>query len=197
MERRHIMPHWWLLLAKSALFIVIGLLTMLVGDEPSSATITIVGVMFIIAGVCHFVFSLPFRQLDRSYWFHLIQSVADIGFGVSILLMAVQEARVFMDNLGFWALIYGAILTTQAMFNFLSLRAGRADNLSPRTLQAIAAAIAVSLAFFLMLFGPRNAQAWLWIGIHFIALGGIYILNTLRLRASFGQGYYDQTYQNR
>ncbi|GAA4411574.1 hypothetical protein GCM10023187_37660 [Nibrella viscosa] len=102
-----------------------------------------------------------------------------------------------MDYLGFWALIYGSIQTTQAMYNFLILRSGRADNLSSRTLLAIASAISVSLAFFLLFFSTRNELAWFWIGLHFVGLGGVYILNTLRTRATFSQSYYDQTYQNR
>ncbi|MBD2757096.1 DUF308 domain-containing protein [Spirosoma validum] len=177
------LQRWWLLSARGTLYILIGATMFIFASTYSVQSGQIIGAMALLAGILQLVFSFSNRLEKNNVW-GILHGIADIGFGIAIILLSNGTLEGFVDVLGFWAMMYAFLQAVQAMYAFMAARGvtGAGGISSNSFIHLANVLVAGGLTFTLMLHPAGFDNSMGYIGIFPIALGILIVLLTGQMR---------------
>ncbi len=176
METLNPTKHWWLLITRGLLYILIGVSLFLFAGTFTSLSAQLIGGLVIAAGICGSVYAFNNLRADRNYIWELLRSGFDIGFGIAFLVYSKGDIDGFLGILGFWAMMYAFLQAVQTMYLFLQAGVASTFNLSGKVLHFLNVALAGGLSYMLTLTPTGIDNSLTIVGLFPIALGIIIIL---------------------
>lgn len=185
MERTNAKPpvqRWWLLIARGALYTLIGGAMFVFASSYSAQSGHVIGAMAFAAGICQLIFSFANQQAEKNNIWGILHGISDVGFGVAIFVFSEGTIKGFVDVLGFWAMMYAFLQSVQAMYSFMASRgAGVVSNTSFVHFGNVL--VAGALTFTLLLRPAGFDDSLGFVGIFPIILGILTIVLTRQMRA--------------
>ncbi len=176
MENSNPTKHWWLLLSRGVLYVLIGISLFLFIGELTSGYAQLIGGLVVVAGICGLIYALANLRADRNYIWELLRSLSDAGFGIAIIVSAKSDVDGFLGTVSFWAMMYAFIQAVQAMYSFLQSGVSSTISLSGKVLYFLGVVIAGGLSYILLMRPGGTDGSLSIVGSFPIALGVIIIL---------------------
>ncbi|QJW91747.1 hypothetical protein HNV11_21365 [Spirosoma taeanense] len=192
MEHTHPAPRWWLLLARSAIYVLIGILMFVFAASYTAQSGYIIGILAILAGVGQLVFSFANRGTESNNLWGILHGLTDLAFGIAIFAFSQGTIKGFVDVLGFWAMMYAFLQSVQAMYAFLAARGGTGVNLSSVFVHFANVVTSGALTFMLLLRPAGFDETLSYVGVFPIVLGVLIFILTNQMRAQASRTYHHQ-----
>lgn len=168
--------HWWILLVRGLLALVLGVLALLFPGAIAVALALLFGAYVLVDGVIAVVASLRMTHADGRWGWLLAEGVLGIAFGAAALAWPAISLLALVFVMGFWALLTGLVSITTA-WRMRTLVRGEWFWVASGVLSVI-----FGIAVFLQPAAGALVLVWLF-GIYAILFGIAFIGIALRLRA--------------
>ena len=184
MEQTNSIKHWGLLLIRGLVLVATGAYIAFVNKAINPGAILVFGGLFIGAGILGGIYGLFNFRVNRNYFWELLRSTFDVGFGITFLIYAPKPPSQFVEALSFWAVLYGLIHAVQAMYIGMLSGGNQPRNLTGTVLHLVGVVTGVSLAYTLL--NPDAAEvSWPLTGLLLALLGLIATLLAIQQRRSY------------
>lgn len=184
MEQTNSIKHWGLLLTRGFIYLLTGAYIVLAINAVTPGLALLLGGVFIGAGVLGSIYGFYTLRANRNYFWELLRSVFDIGFGITFLIFAPNPPSQFVEALSFWAVMYGSIHTVQAMYIAMLSGGKQPRNLAGTLLHLLGVVTSGGLAFVLLNPDAENVS-WPVAGLLLALLGLIIILLAVQQRRAY------------
>ncbi|MBC7920915.1 MAG: hypothetical protein H7Z75_07455 [Ferruginibacter sp.] len=180
MEQQTSGQPWWLLTVYGGMISLIGILLFrfLEGGQPSIGYW--IGALMMVSGGCALWFGVASLRSERIGSWLILAGLISTALGVAMLVYADGSVRSFTDLIGYWALLFTFLQTGQAMYSYLGPGFGL-DYLG-KLIHVLLAILSGVLAFTLIMWPESPGNPLKLIGLLPVAMGGLLIALTLRLR---------------
>jgi uncharacterized membrane protein HdeD (DUF308 family) len=182
MAQNHSTPRWWLLLARGALYILIGIFMFVFASSYTAQSGHIIGALAVLAGACQLTFAFGNRGAESNNVWGVLHGIADLAFGVAIFIYSAGTVKGFVDVLGFWAMMYAFLQAVQAMYAFMAARGGSGVNMPSVFVHFANVLTAGGLTFTLLLRPAGFDNSLGFVGVFPIILGVLIIILTQQMR---------------
>ncbi|GAB4054349.1 hypothetical protein [Spirosoma litoris] len=173
--------HWWLLVLRGLLYILLGgSILIRTGSFPNQSA-QLPGGLLIAAGLCGCIYAVYILRTDRNYFWELLRSVFDIGFGIALLAFSAGSEPRSADILGFWAVVYAFIHVVQAIYIFMLLGGKQPRNILGNLLHMFNVLLSGGIAYAI-LSSDDEAISTTLIGSFICGLGVSIILLAIQQR---------------
>lgn len=176
METLNPTKHWWLLITRGLVYILIGVSLFLFAGTFTSLSAQLIGGLVIAAGICGSVYAFNNLRADRNYIWELLRSGFDVGFGVAFLIYSKGDLDSFLGILSFWALMYAFLQAVQTMYLFMQSGVSPANNFLGKVFHFLSVAISGALSYILLMIPAGVKDSLAFVGLFPMALGVIIIL---------------------
>lgn len=164
---------WGLLSLKAIIYIVIGAFILLFARSFTALSGSILGGLFIVAGIFQLRFSSRNKSTDNSnIWGH-VYGFSDVVFGVAIIIYSLGDSDSIVQTLAFWALMYAVLQSVQAMYSFIAARGGAGVPVSSMLSHAVSVLVAGGMSYVLLTFATGFNESMRLSGLFPIGLGAL------------------------
>lgn len=175
------------MMARGALYILIGIMMFVFASSYSAQSGHIIGGLAVLAGVCQLIFGfINQRSITNDIW-SLLHGITDVAFGIGIFVYSSDTVKGFVDVLGFWAMMIAFLQAVQAMYVFLAPRAAGVVS-STGFVHFVSVLVAGGLAFTLLLRPAGFDDSLNFIGAFPIVLGILIIIQVQRMQVQPARG---------
>lgn len=172
---------WLLLIIRGLLYVAIGAISLFLIRALTSQAVQLLGSLVIAAGACGCIYAFFTLRADRNYFWELLRSFFDIGFGIALLVFSRDDVNRVIETLGFWAIMYAFIQAVQAIYTAMLLGVKQPRNIFGNVLHLLTVLLAGGLAYELMSSASQTISFTL-VGLLVVALGVIIILQAVQQR---------------
>ena len=181
MDSSTLIKRWWLLITRGLFYLAMGVTLLFITNTAVYLPALITGTLFIAAGICGCAYAIFVLKVDRNYFWELIRSFFDIGFGVAFLIYSKSNVSAFPDAFGFWAVMNASLQTVQAIYISMLMGGKQPRNIFGTQLHHLGVLLAIGLAY-LVLSPATDDISWTLVGIVVFLLGLIIILTANQQR---------------
>lgn len=162
-------------IARGLIYVFIGASLFWIAQPADRPFVFIIGGLLMGAGLCGVLYAITVLRTDRNYFWELLRSVFDLGFGLSILIYAPGDLNRLLDVLAFWATTYAFIHAVQAIYISMLSGGKQPRNISGSLLHLASVILAGILAYVLLMV-PNGTTVSLFLTGGLVLLLGLIIL---------------------
>lgn len=181
MDQSNPTKFWILLILRGLIYVAIGATLLFLTRVLTGQAVQLIGGLLIAAGVCGCVYAYYTLRADRNYFWEIVRSLFDIGFGIALLVFSQGDASRVVETLGFWATIYAFVQVVQAIYMAMLLGVKQPRNFFGSVLQLLTVLLSGGLAYALI-FSDNRSISFTLIGLFIAALGVIIIMQAIQQR---------------
>ncbi|MBW8910807.1 MAG: HdeD family acid-resistance protein [Sphingomonas sp.] len=171
----HLARHWWALLLRGVLGIVLGILTLALPAIALGSLIILFAVYMLADGLLGVISAIRASQRNERWGWLLVEGILGIVAGLVALFLPGAAALTLVLLASVWAIVSGAALLTAGV---------RLRRRHGRIWMVLAGMLSIIWGVLLFIFpGAGAIVLTLWIGAYAFAFGTMLLMLGLRLRS--------------
>lgn len=178
------LKHWWLLIVRGLSYLALGVTLFFFINSPARLPAQMTGILMIVAGICGCIYAIYTLRDDRNYFWELLRSFFDLGFGIAFLIYSKSKGSGFPEAFGFWAILNASLQTVQAIYVSMLTGVKQPRNVFGTQVHHVGVLVAIALAY-LVLSPPANEISWGLVGSAMLILGLIILISAIQQRRTF------------